>query len=233
MDVLVLSPSYPHGLSTEKYIFSGGVVAAFECKLTLRKPDVKRAFKAAHKIKKKIKPRLGTPYGELNSSPIVGLLAHSQSLGKGRRSWTLHETIEAFQHQFADHPRELLDIICVADTATLPLAKTVLIGPGLSDDETEELAERKIKGAVAAMYVIQDEDRSILAGLIYELTFRLAFEDSSIRPWADHLANLGFYGGIGRPIYCAEDALSQPVRKKLRAKGSEPDRWSEWNRNLP
>jgi hypothetical protein len=242
MDVLVLSPSYPRGLSNEKYIFSGGVVAAFECKLTLRKPDVRRAFEAAYKIKKKIKPRLGTPYGELNSPPIVGLLAHSQALGKGRGSWKLHETIEAFQDKFADHPRELLDIICVADTATLPLAKTVLMGPGLSKDETEELSERKIKGAVALMYVIQDEDRpnsgidstgEILAGLIYELTFRIAFEDSSIRPWADHLANLGFYGGIGRPIYCAEDTLSKLVRQKLRINGSESDRWSEWNRELP
>jgi hypothetical protein len=242
MDVLVLSPTYPRGLSTEKYIFSGGVVAAFECKLTLRKPDVRRAFEAAYKIKKQMKPRLGTPYGELNSSPIVGLLAHSQSLGKGRGSWKLHEAIEAFQDEFADHPRELLDIICVADTATLPLAKTVLIGPGLSKDEAEELAERKVKGAVAAMYVIQDEDLpnsgidftgAILAGLIYELTFRIAFEDASIRPWADHLANLGFYGGIGRPIYCAENALSQLVRQELRANGSKPDRWSEWNRYLP
>jgi hypothetical protein len=195
MDVLVLSPSYPRGLSTEKYIFSGGVVAAFECKLTLRKPDVGRAFEAAYKIKKKIKPRLGTPYSELNSAPIVGLLAHSQSLGKGRGSWKLHEVIEAFQDKYADHPRELLDIICVADTATLPLAKTVLIGPGLRKDEVEDLAERKIKGAVAAMYVIHDEDKpslgldftgAILAGLIYELTFRMAFADLSIRPWADH-----------------------------------------------
>src|ERR1700749_572964 len=37
VDVLVLNPSYPRGLGSEKYIFSGGIVAAFECKLTLRK----------------------------------------------------------------------------------------------------------------------------------------------------------------------------------------------------
>src|ERR1041384_2880064 len=33
VDVLVLTSSYPRGLGNEKYFFSGGVVAAFECKL--------------------------------------------------------------------------------------------------------------------------------------------------------------------------------------------------------
>jgi hypothetical protein len=37
VDVLVLKPSYPLALRHEKYILASGVVAAFECKLTLRK----------------------------------------------------------------------------------------------------------------------------------------------------------------------------------------------------
>jgi hypothetical protein len=82
VDVLVLTPSYPRGLGNEKYVFAGGVVAAFECKLTLRPLDIKRAFETASAIKRKARARSGNPYDELNRPPIVGLLAHAQSLGK-------------------------------------------------------------------------------------------------------------------------------------------------------
>jgi hypothetical protein len=99
-----------------------------------------------------------------------------------------------------------------------------------------------LEGAISAMYVIHDEDHSnaeidwtgaILAGLIDELTYRLAFEDASIRGWADHLSNLGSYLGIGRPMYCAQETLSAGVRRQLLTEGCEDDRWSRWNRHLP
>jgi hypothetical protein len=174
----------------------------------------------------------------------VGLLAHSQSLGKGRKSWKLYDTVEKYQDKCSDHPRELLDVICVADAATIVLGKAVLVGNDLTKDELEELKNLGVRAAVAAMYTIQDEEKpnsklaiddtgAILAGLVYELTVRLAFEDEAIRPWADHLSNLGFYGGIGRPFYCLDDVLSEPVRKRLNLKGGEADRWSKWNRHLP
>jgi hypothetical protein len=218
------------------------LIAVFECKLTLRRQDIKRAFEVAYAIKRKAKRRQGSPYDELNNPPLVGLLAHSQSLGKGRPSWKLHEAVEGFQDRFADHFCELLDIICVAESATLPLAKSVLVGENLDKEEIEELTRMKLRGAIAAMYVIHDESipdpkvdftGAILAGLIHELTYRLAFEDASIRPWADHLSNLGFYGDIGRPIYCSQEALSSAVRRRLRTRRRENDRWSKWNKHLP
>jgi hypothetical protein len=135
-----------------------------------------------------------------------------------------------------------LDVICVADTGTLSLGKHILIGDNLDKDEIDELKHLNVKGAVAAMYVIQDEDKrltdsdfsgAILAGLIYELTLRIAFEDVTIRPWADHLSYLGFYGGIGRPFYCSEDVLSEPVRQQLQCNVDNENRWSKWSRNLP
>jgi hypothetical protein len=242
VDILVLTASYPRGLGNEKYIFAGGVVAAFECKLTLRANDIKKAFETACAIKRKAPAHFGNPFDELNRSPIFGLLAHSQSLGKGRKSSKLYDMVEKYQDKCSDHPRELLDLICVADTATITLGKHILVGRGLTKDETEELRDLNVREAVAAMYIIQDEDMpdtrlvftgAILAGLIYELTNRLAFADESIRPWADHISALGFYGGIGRPFYCAEDVLSESVRRRLRTGGSEADRWSKWNRNLP
>ena len=189
VDVLVLHPSYPRGLSTEKYVFSGGVVAAFECKLCLRRRDLDKIFRVGAEIKRKSAPVLGTPYDELNAPPIFGILAHSQLLGDGRAAWKLHDAIEAYQTKYAEHPRELVDVICVASSATLPMGKRVLIGSDIGEDERKALLEANMSGAVAAMYLICDEDGddkfstgAVLASLVMELTYRLAFGDASIRP---------------------------------------------------
>src|SRR5262249_38350006 len=161
-------------------IFAGGVIAALECKLTLRQEHVKKAFQTACAIKRKARSRTGTPYDELNNVPIYGLLAHSHSFRAKRASWKLYEIVEKYQTGFARHPRELLDIICVADAATLPLNKHILIGKDLDQQEREELAEAGGANLISTMYVIHDEDGAesystgaILAGLIRELTFRM------------------------------------------------------------
>jgi hypothetical protein len=115
--------------------------------------------------------------------------------------------MEQYQTEHIEHPRELLDLVCVADAATIPLSKHVLIGPDLDRYEIEALSEAGGKNLVSTMYVINDEEKdapnhvgAILATLIHELTYRMAFDDSSIRDWADHLSYLGWYGGIGQSI---------------------------------
>lgn len=243
VDVLVLTPSYPRGLGNEKYVFAGGVVAAFECKLTLRSSDIKRAFLTASAIKRKAPVRLGTLYDELNRPPIFGLLSHSHDLSQGDRDWDrLYKAIQKCAEECPEHPRELLDVVCVADTATISVGKHVLVGKGLSKEEKEELTEIGQESAVAALYVVQDEMKwnserdhsgAILAGLIYELTHRMAFVDPTIRPWADHLSGLGFYGGIGIPLYCSEDVLSDSVRRHLKDEGASAEAWSKWSPSLP
>jgi hypothetical protein len=242
IDVLVLRPSYPLGLRHEKYILAGGVIAAFECKLTLRKQHIDSAFRVAAHIKRKSRKTTGTPYDELSCGPIFGLLAHSHALQgkKERASWKIYDAVEEFQTNHAKHPRELLDIICVADAATIPLGISVLIGCDLDEHETEALKEAEGTNLISTMYVINDEDRNvahdvgaILATLIHELTVRMAFDDLSIREWADHLSYIGFYGGIGRPVYWTEDELSLTVRRRLKKSGSEHDRWSKWSKHIP
>lgn len=88
VDLLVLKPSYPLGLRREKYIFVGGVVAAFECKLTLRSEHIDSAFRTAATIKRKTRKSVGNPYDELNGHPIFGLLAHSHTFRGDRPSWS-------------------------------------------------------------------------------------------------------------------------------------------------
>jgi hypothetical protein len=175
VDVLVLTPSYPRGLGNEKYVFAGGVVAAFECKLTLRPSDIKRAFETASAIKKKARARSGNPYNKLNRSPIFGLLAHAQSLGKGSKSSKLYEVVEKYQDKCSDHPRELLDVICVADTATISLGKHILIGDNLDKDEQDELRDLNVKGAVAACMSFKTKTSGLVMSIFPVQSWQVLF----------------------------------------------------------
>jgi hypothetical protein len=240
VDVLVLKPSYPLGLRHEKYILVGGVVAAFECKLTLRKEHIDQAFRVGAEIKRKARVETGTPYDELTSSPIYGLLAHSHAFRGQHPSWKIHDAVEQLQTKHVKHPREFLDIICVADAATLPMGKHVLIGPNLDQHEIETLKEVEADSLISTMYVINDEDNNdihdvgvILTSLIRELTFRMAFVDPSIRDWADHLSYIGGSLGIGRPVFWTEDELSTGVLRRLKQSGREDDHWSKWCSQFP
>src|SRR6185295_19137592 len=47
IDIIILSPSYPPSLVNKKVYLAGGVVAAFECKLTLKKHHIAQAAATA------------------------------------------------------------------------------------------------------------------------------------------------------------------------------------------
>lgn len=243
VDVLVLSPSYPLQLRHQKYYFVGGVLAAFECKLTLKKDHIRKAFRTAAEIKKRRPSKGQTPYQELVRSPIFGVLAHSHVWTGPKSSFKVYDRIEELQVEFAQHPRELLDILCVADTATYTLGKFIDIGEHISPDIKGEFAEVGLEEAVSSMYTIQDEEDpngefdpsqkgNILAALLFWTIRNLAYEDVSIRSWSDHLGEVGSYGGIGRPIFWKTDVLSDEVRNTLRKSGFDEDPWSFWTESI-
>jgi hypothetical protein len=117
------------------------------------------------------------------------------------------------------------------------LGKHVLVGKDLSKEELEELEGIEAEGAVAALYVVQDEDKrhvdldssgAILAGLVYELTRRIAFEDTTIRPWADHLSDFMAESGVlyivlktFSPKECASASELREATKSPGANGIE------------
>lgn len=237
VDVIVLKPTYPAGLRNQKYYFAGGVAAAFECKLTLRLRDLRKTFNNAMILKRSIKRKFGTPFDELRTPITYGLLAHSHEIkGDDNRVYALYEAIQREMTRHAEHPRELPDLFCVADTATVPLGITVVHRSDFESDELDALENFDDEFLVDTLYVIHqenllvDQTGAILAGLINDLTLRIAAEDANVREWADHLSSLGFYGGIGRPLYWRSDVLSPEVRKKLSKKLVEGNRWSPWNK---
>jgi hypothetical protein len=131
VDVLVLFPSYPKILLDKKLYLAGGVAAAFECKTTLIAEHIKEAVKTASEIGRHLPERKGSPYKELNSTIIFGLLAHSHSW-KAEKSTPLENIerslIEADQ-SYVKHPRECLDFLVVADLAAWHVFKMTYLNP--------------------------------------------------------------------------------------------------------
>lgn len=134
VDVLVLSPSYPEALLGRKEYLEGGVIAAFECKLTLKAEHIRTAVKNAAEIRRLSQvPRQGTPHKELYTRVSYGLLAHSH-IWQGQQSSPI-ENIERHLFQTEEtetqHPKEVLDVVCVSDLATWSTVKLLIAGTSL------------------------------------------------------------------------------------------------------
>ncbi|MER5417247.1 DUF6602 domain-containing protein [Streptomyces virginiae] len=74
VDVLVLSPAYPPFLvrKSKKVYLAEGVVAAFECKLTLQTRHVAEAARTAAQVRTMATRHYGTPHAELLGTPFYG-----------------------------------------------------------------------------------------------------------------------------------------------------------------
>jgi hypothetical protein len=247
VDIVVLDSGYPLQLNAEKLYLAGGVVAAFECKLTLRRRDLRKAFSTLRAIKE-IGAQLPTRreafaketpslIRELSSPIICGLLAHSHELGrhpiKPRSYWRAYDVLEAAAYEEAKSPLELPDLICVADLVLLTLSKLVAIGPvrprigGYDEDElsTTYFAQRGTpRGGVWP---------SIVGGTVFFLLSLLARQRPSLRRLADYYYDTGLQGiATGAPREWPIETLSAEVRKYLRERGGSLDHWSEWSIEL-
>jgi hypothetical protein len=133
VDVLVLHPSYPKVLLDKKLYLAGGVAAAFECKTTLKSAHIREAVETAANIRRNLPKREGSPYKELNSNIIYGLLAHSHSW-KADNSQPLENVENALwkaDQKYVNHPLQQVDFVTVSDLATWQAMKTVFLSPKL------------------------------------------------------------------------------------------------------
>jgi hypothetical protein len=131
IDVLVLHPSYPKILLDKKLYLAGGVAAAFECKTTLKAAHVKEAVETAANIRRNLSKREGSPYKELNSTLIYGLLAHSHTWksAKSKPIENIESALWGADQLYVDHPIQQLDFITISDLATWQSMKTVFLSP--------------------------------------------------------------------------------------------------------
>jgi hypothetical protein len=120
VDVLILSANYPKGLLNKKMYLAAGVLAAFECKNTLRREHIRKAVRASAKL-----GRLSRVDRSVKQHIVYGLLAHSHSIASKRNppQEVVSAALTAADESELDDPRDCLDFICVADLGTWTLMR--------------------------------------------------------------------------------------------------------------
>lgn len=242
-DVLLLNPSYPRYLRNRKHYFADGVVAAFECKLTLRKHHVQEVVRRAKSVKDLYPQREGTPYEELHKPLIVGLLAHSSDWsGRGElKFFELQAAIEESLSGTVEHPSDLMDVICVADAGTLYSAFSIKMGRSLDEEAAEFFNSWSPEGGVESFYFSitpygpdgEDRGESSIGALIADVTTRMAWENSMLRRFANYFFVAGVQTpGIARPIGWPPTVFSGSVKDRLLKKTPPQDPWDFWARDF-
>lgn len=240
IDVLVLKASYPRKLLSKKVYLAAGVAAAFECKVTLKAEHIVEAVENCAKIKSLFPAREGTPYKELHSPIVYGILAHSHSW-KGAQS-TPFENIEdkliEEDQRHIDHPRKLLDLVCVADLAAWTSSITTFLGPRQLDDWEKMAPLYGPSGSAVTSYIgyskAQESQVSHFTPVgvfISHLSQKLAWEDPEYRPLADYYRITNISGsGQGRMRMWTSSIYSEAIRARVESGALKNGVfWDEWS----
>lgn len=253
VDVIILSPSYPEALLGRKEYLEGGVLAAFECKLTLRAEHICTAVMNAAEICRLSQPaKQQTPYRELHTQTIYGLLAHSH-VWQGEKSKPI-ENIQKHLHETekseVKHPREVLDTVCVSDLATWDTSKMIIAGQHMLSQVAiryENMTEfwdviRKAGGVIETNHVCfssssqtSDEKKQLftpIGSFLAALLEKLAWQDTSLRPLAEYFILAELLGsGQGYGSMWPLSVLSEELAAKLSKGGClvSGERWHEWS----
>lgn len=113
-DIVVFRPGYPKALRKKEEVLAAGVAAAFSVKLTLDPAGLKEAVEEAAMIRRHVAPRLGTARQEATPAFRYGVLGHAHKFGAHPRQNVADHYFRA-EMELSRHPRESLDLICVAD----------------------------------------------------------------------------------------------------------------------
>lgn len=246
MDVIVLKGTYPKALINKKMYLAAGVAAAFECKNTLRANHIDKVVRTSADLKGLYPSREGSPYKELHSPIIYGLLAHSHSW-KGENSTpeqNITDRLRESEDAHIQHPRLGLDLICVADlctwtTSTWAYVHPKIINPGLSE-ESSQAANRLLPiPAVHTMYYrspyrnIPHENGTAIGSAISYLIKRLAWENPDMRDIAEYFSRTGISGLHGQNRLdhrlWPSSIYSEQIRSRVEAGMFDNRPWSEWS----
>lgn len=240
VDLLVLKPSYPRKLREKKVWLASGVAAAFECKNTLTAAHVVSSASRCIEFKSLYENRIGTPRREIKSPLIYGILAHSHSW-KGSNSKPIKNVEQALSSssQQARHPRQLLDLICVADLALWKTCHITSYNATWNPDAAQYL--RSVFGApfgpmvghTCASFESQHQNRPFqpIGALLAELSEELAWNDPSARDLADYYRKTGLLGSGGGSTHPWPTSIfSDEVRKRIEdGYFTNGIPWDEWS----
>ncbi|HEX7167583.1 MAG TPA: DUF6602 domain-containing protein [Acidimicrobiales bacterium] len=244
VDVLVLRPSYPPALRDTKHYLLSGLAAAFECKVTLRAEHLRGAAERCKDVKRLAGAQeTGSPWKELRGEPVFGLLAHSHSW-KGAASSPQDNVTNGLLRcleDVVDHPREMLDLVCIADLATWHSSVVTAMPKALGEQWTavRQAHGYPEEGGISGVVFDQSPHGEILdwlpapvAVVLVTLYERLAQTDPSMRPIADYFRMAYLYGsGAARGRVWPLTVLSEDVQRRLRdgpISEDEAGQWGEW-----
>jgi hypothetical protein len=248
IDVLILKPEYPKKLLDKKLYLAGGVVAAFECKITLKASHIRDAVENSAIIRRLVPKRYGTPFKELNSPITYGILAHSHSWDSPGSTplINIEKTLLDSDGVYTKHPREMLDIVCVSDLANWSARKRVNNEPSLTSvieeqiiSLTEEQRMAFNKGTTDTVYLQnsneshnQTEYFTPIGAMISFLLDKIGWEFSGVRSLAEYfrLVNLGGSGNGKMINWSTKQVFSDEVLQGiLTGRLINRYKWEEWS----
>lgn len=241
IDVVVLKPSYPKKLMEKKIWLADGVAAIFECKTTLKKNHIGDSFLRAKKFKSLTIKRAGTPVDELRSAPFYGLLAHSHNW-KSPNSEPLKNVSSGIRSaiETANHPRDLVDIVCIADLAVWRHTQSAIYRFDWAEKEFAAFLRVKLGGdwGVTSAYPCasfqtqrQDAKFTPFGALIAEISTHLAFRDASLRDLEVYYRHAGLMGSsAGQMNFWPQSVYSDEVKAGINeGKLVNGTSWEGWS----
>ena len=239
VDVLVLKDVYPKKLLNKKLYLAAGVAAAFECKTTLTAAHIEKTVKNCVKTKDLYPVREGTPYKELHTPIVYGLLAHSHSWTgpNSKPEDNIERKLRESDTSYVVHPRLGLDVLCVVNLATWTLSKTTFIN---SQEMPQWFSGHKEEGGILSIYIghmlspsYQAEHFTPIGTLIANLSRRLAWENSTLRDLADYYRVTNIAGsGHGNFRIWTDSIYTKEVQHRVEAGNLSTGKasfWDEWS----
>lgn len=235
LDVIILAPDYPQQMLDCKLYLAGGVVAAFECKTTLRKAHINKFMENSKLISALALKDTGTPRKDLQSKIYYGLLAHSHEWKRphSKPKENIRKTIEKSCQSIIRHPIEVPNIVCVADVATWHSCKLII--PPQPDVEmyqklsvTSSFIEPKMRITGAENEDMEGENYTPVGALIFNLLEHLAWSYPSLRNIITYMSHLNLVGnGQGKMLVYPGCPLSEETLRNL-CKLENGGLWNEW-----
>ncbi|MBD1364434.1 hypothetical protein IDJ77_11500 [Mucilaginibacter sp. ZT4R22] len=248
VDVIILRPEYPPSLENEKLYLAGGVLAAFECKLTLKSKHLKAFFDNSKQVKSRMQYELGTPYKELQSPIIYGLLAHSHSWN-GLKSKPIEIIEEAINqgHSASDHPVYLPDFICIANLSCWTVNKVASSGlRQFKKGSIEYEGFLKVFGkdsrpstCYMRQYSKSASDFKSIGALTTGLLCKISWQVPTLRPIAKYFKGVKLEGsGLGKAFWWTLEIYSDKLKAVIDDKLINDmdsgqftgNNWNEWSR---
>ena len=230
IDVLILKPSYPPFLADKKLYLAAGVAAAFECKLTLTAKHIETAVKTCAKLKRALPRNRSTVRDELCAPIMYGLLAHSHSwkAPASTPAQNITKKLKESDLQYVLHPREILDLICVAELGVWRGFKGSYIGPRMTPFPESMKATYGNGKATSGHYsgLIDSEHQreyfSPIGATLTKIFQHLAWEHLDMRDLMTYFNQVGVGGtGSGDMRLWDLSIYDSKVRQRIEAIGVE------------